>query len=495
VQRTQNVKAYGGYASWTSHELWRRRDDRWSVFVRPLGDGTWPLSMRGFAGDWAVFGTDTVLQLISLPSQRVTWAESIGNGARGSALIAGEPWVDQAGPSRIAGAPIAKIPPDRTGDGSIWGSASDDVWSTGASGAIHYDGRRWSPIALDGYDHSDIVWGSSRDDVWLAASGVYHWNGKRLDHQYMPVAIKAFGGSGPDDVWAVGYNADAMPEVLHWNGRAWTSHAGHFPRQMQYRLTKIFATGPNDAWVAGNNGVVLHWDGRLWTELPRAMWATSARSPSTAACCASATAARSSLRSTVMRSAQRAQPTASRQLSVTIAAGSPVAATASKSQRSCARAAATIDAPGEPAVPNSASLISGVSGSCLRSSTRGWSSIASSSDSSPAVNSWSGVARWVRLDTSSHIRARTRDWVISSTGLSSKPDTMMITTSAASCCVPRRATACAIVPTGVPRDIAAELASRSKRTVSPTSPASRRSSAQVELGVVELHEQLISVVR
>lgn len=83
------------------------------------------------------------------------------------------------------------------------------------------------------------------------------------------VRVEAIGGSGPQDMWAVGHGPDAMPDILHFDGHTWTSHRGRFRPDMQYHLTGVASTGPNDAWVIGAWGTVLHWDGKRWIEIDK----------------------------------------------------------------------------------------------------------------------------------------------------------------------------------------------------------------------------------
>jgi hypothetical protein len=83
------------------------------------------------------------------------------------------------------------------------------------------------------------------------------------------IAVTAVGGSGPSDRWAVGYGSDAMPDIVQFDGTTWTSHRGRFRRDIQYHLRGVASSGPDDAWVIGEWGVVLHFDGLTWTELDK----------------------------------------------------------------------------------------------------------------------------------------------------------------------------------------------------------------------------------
>jgi hypothetical protein len=97
--------------------------------------------------------------------------------------------------------------------------------------------------------------------------------------------LNAIGGSGPDDLWAVGYmlSADQSQESLlieHFNGTQWANVP--FPSQESacdsglsdcfLDATAVAASAPGNAWLAGNvaqpndtQHVLAHWNGTGWT--------------------------------------------------------------------------------------------------------------------------------------------------------------------------------------------------------------------------------------
>lgn len=91
-------------------------------------------------------------------------------------------------------------------------------------------------------------------------------------HQNVLYAVSA---TGPDDVWAVGYQIvdDARGQVAlieHWDGSTWSvvpAHAGSF-----ITLYGVKAFAPDDVWAVGNRGfsttLTEHWDGASWTVVP-----------------------------------------------------------------------------------------------------------------------------------------------------------------------------------------------------------------------------------
>lgn len=96
-----------------------------------------------------------------------------------------------------------------------------------------------------------------------------------LDRRY---ALTAISGLGAADVWAVGSGGS----ILHYDGAAWKS----VPSGTTETLHAVWASGPNDVWVAGSTATILR--GPQWTPQPvfttgtayhgrvHALWGTSA---------------------------------------------------------------------------------------------------------------------------------------------------------------------------------------------------------------------------
>jgi hypothetical protein len=100
------------------------------------------------------------------------------------------------------------------------------------------------------------IWGSGPSDVWAVGfwpspppgerSGVVdHWDG----HAW------SFATPSNVDVWAVGNG------LTHWDGHAWSDYP--FDAGMA-NLLAIWGSASNDAWAAGD-GFMLHWDGKTWS--------------------------------------------------------------------------------------------------------------------------------------------------------------------------------------------------------------------------------------
>jgi hypothetical protein len=76
-------------------------------------------------------------------------------------------------------------------------------------------------------------------------------------------ALVGVGGSGPNDVWAVGgasvEGGGGTPYAFHWDGRAWSSHGG-VPSAYLGRVTDF-----GNAWFAGE--ATSRCDGATWTRI------------------------------------------------------------------------------------------------------------------------------------------------------------------------------------------------------------------------------------
>jgi hypothetical protein len=145
---------------------------------------------------------------------------------------------------------------------AVWALADDDVWAVGSDIALHWDGSSWngtklprSPIYLT------AVWGSARDDVWaLGPEVVVHWDGTRWSEVTVPVRgyNSSISGTSPSDVWILNVAPSGL-FALHWDGSSWSISS--------IRLgTKIFAIAPGDAIAVGDG--CERWDGSSWRDEP-----------------------------------------------------------------------------------------------------------------------------------------------------------------------------------------------------------------------------------
>jgi hypothetical protein len=184
--------------------------------------------------------------------------------------------------------------------------AADDVWAAGtlesAPLAEHWNGTTWAQVAtpsLGGDSGSfNSILALSATDVWgggqvvtetLIAPLFEHWNGKTwsvVPSAHAAGFIQKLAGTGPDDVWAVGYTTATTPKPLieHFNGTQWRQVTAPFPG-IGGQLYGVVALSPTSAWAVGLSTLakvgtaqqspgspvqtlIEHWDGQSWQVVP-----------------------------------------------------------------------------------------------------------------------------------------------------------------------------------------------------------------------------------
>jgi len=112
----------------------------------------------------------------------------------------------------------------------VWGDGQGIVWAVSSGGSVlRWDGNAWTEH-VKGLGALSTIWGSGPTDLWLVASNgtVYHGTGaSSAEVAFAPVVlpgdvqipIKSIGGTGPNDVWAVGGLKDESDWPWQWKGR------------------------------------------------------------------------------------------------------------------------------------------------------------------------------------------------------------------------------------------------------------------------------------
>jgi hypothetical protein len=164
--------------------------------------------------------------------------------------------------------------------------------------AERWNGTGWSLMTVPNnpmINSFNDVKAFSASDVWAVgragdslsgASLAMHWNGSTWTKVNTPSpgtrdnTLLGVAGSGPNDVWAVGYYRD-LPYgnrarhslAMHWNGSTWTRVTTPDVGPIQTFLRDVVVLSPTNAWavgwasggIDGTTAVVLHWDGRAWS--------------------------------------------------------------------------------------------------------------------------------------------------------------------------------------------------------------------------------------
>ncbi|MGI5865047.1 MAG: hypothetical protein ACOX6T_23750 [Myxococcales bacterium] len=129
----------------------------------------------------------------------------------------------------------------------------------------------------------EALWAFSDDVVWaLAGPRVLRHDGRSWSAPELPTTatLRAIWASAPDDVWVAGDSGT----LLHWDGERWA----RFPNPLwrgEARIVSVWGSGPSDIWAAavGEGAALLRWDGRRWVDAKlndpsaptgRVVWAT-----------------------------------------------------------------------------------------------------------------------------------------------------------------------------------------------------------------------------
>ena len=207
--------------------------------------------------------------------------------------------------------PSPDYPPGSDGDYAdmlygVSGTSSNDVWAVGDNCCVaygskfldeplleHWNGSGWTimqsaPDAPPGTEFRAVA-AVSTDDVWAvgySAQAVFeHWNGKLWKivpspYVYNNGEMNSVVAISKNNVWAAGEgNFAAILE--QWNGKVWSYIPGYTYGGLTI-INSISASGPNDIWAVGEywnpNPVAFseHWNGSTWTnEPPHADFAVS----------------------------------------------------------------------------------------------------------------------------------------------------------------------------------------------------------------------------
>lgn len=147
----------------------------------------------------------------------------------------------------------------------LWGSGPTDIWGVGIDGVMtHWNGERWSGIEPVTRLHVSGISGLAPDNIWAVANvggldldetaAVLRWDGAEWTASPFDHILHAVWAIADDDVWAVGQS------VYHWDGASWSEadvEGGQW--------SSIWASGPDDVWVAAPAQRVIHYDGTSWT--------------------------------------------------------------------------------------------------------------------------------------------------------------------------------------------------------------------------------------
>ncbi|MDY7232470.1 WD40/YVTN/BNR-like repeat-containing protein [Hyalangium rubrum] len=164
---------------------------------------------------------------------------------------------------------------------------SGSGWGIGSSGAlIQYEGQRWSRRpGPDGSSESHTFYapfGTSPDDAWAISNSraLFRWNGQQwvASGPGSNIGIHMGWALSPTDAFVVGGGSHRW-SMWRWNGQTWNPMDINLG---QDELLELWGSGPDDVWAVGwrappggtscagcadSIGVIWHWDGQQWTRV------------------------------------------------------------------------------------------------------------------------------------------------------------------------------------------------------------------------------------
>jgi hypothetical protein len=179
----------------------------------------------------------------------------------------------------------------------VEGLTTDDVWAVGMANDSydakwplieHWDGQSWtvkSDRSLPGEELAG-VYPIAADDVWAAGFFsrrplLLHYDGQSWSMVPAPptdsdTLLKGISGTGPDDVWALGYNylSSWKTIVMHYDGQSWSLAPSPTPntRAVLYDVASIsktnaYAVGFSQLDTGPYRPLVERWNGVAWRVL------------------------------------------------------------------------------------------------------------------------------------------------------------------------------------------------------------------------------------
>jgi len=251
--------------------------------------GAWQLQ------DLPSLGTSSQFAAVSGTASSDVWAVgSVWNGRINRALVEhwdGTAWSVLRAPTR--GGNVSLLAVDARTEREAWAVGAYVSGSTYVTLIEHWNGRRWSqvpsPNVGTGVNSLRGVVALSATDAWAVGTSTeqegttdpltLHWDGAhwRVVRSPSPgtnAQLKAVDGTGPTDVWAVGFYDYGSSLILHWDGRRWAQIPSPSPGTLNL-LYGVAAASSFEVWAVGqyagpepNKTLVLYWDGRRWTQVP-----------------------------------------------------------------------------------------------------------------------------------------------------------------------------------------------------------------------------------
>ncbi len=178
------------------------------------------------------------------------------------------------------------------GRADVWAVGSHSVNAAGLPLAEHWNGKAWAKTAVPlpsgatsaSFNGVDTLAANNAWAVGATGAGqslIEHWDGHTWSVVPSPDpgldnALEGISGSGPNDLWAVGWFENTAQTFIallfaHWNGTAWSFVAPPEEGGIQFG-EGVTAISADNVWVVGDTGgqatLSAHWNGTTWTMVP-----------------------------------------------------------------------------------------------------------------------------------------------------------------------------------------------------------------------------------
>jgi hypothetical protein len=148
----------------------------------------------------------------------------------------------------------------------LWGLDNGVIFAAGYGGTvIRFDGVEWTEVPNTLFnDNLVAIIAFAENDIFVAEG----FPGNRIRHYdgfewtligTAPDGIHDLGGSGPDDVYAVGFYG----MMTHYDGSVWTPVPG-FP---EFDITSVWSNASDDVFALLQGSQLYHFDGLGWTQV------------------------------------------------------------------------------------------------------------------------------------------------------------------------------------------------------------------------------------
>ncbi|MEZ4655767.1 MAG: hypothetical protein R3E12_19820 [Candidatus Eisenbacteria bacterium] len=144
----------------------------------------------------------------------------------------------------------------------IWGRSPRDLYVAGESAVLHFDGDVWDSRPLGARPRNTAsIFGDAEGTIRVAhGSSIYRLDGSDWVPELTARPVNLF------DVWTISPDHSiAVGDRLVMTGLSQFWYVSHEDPTASWKA--VWASGPRDIFVVGDDGRILHYDGSIWAEM------------------------------------------------------------------------------------------------------------------------------------------------------------------------------------------------------------------------------------